>query len=76
MKRRLFIDENLVSKYGADEFKDIDVDDVGWTFAKGEGTWLLSDNESVVTITMDDMGNYYLCEDEDDEIYYDVEDLK
>ncbi len=76
MKRRLFIDENLVSKYGADEFKDIDVDDVGWTFAKGEGTWFLSDNESVVTITMDDMGNYYLCEDEDDEIYYNVEDLK
>lgn len=76
MKRKLFIDENLVSKYGADEFKDIDVDDVGWTFAKGEGTWLLSDNESVVTITMDDMGNYYLCESEDDEIYYNVEDLK
>lgn len=76
MKRRLFVDVNLVLKYGEDEFKGIDVDDVGWTFAKGEGTWLLSNNEDVAYISMDDMGNYYLYENEDGGTFYNVEYLK
>lgn len=73
MKNTLYIQSNLVGVYG-DEVQDITLEDVKWCNIKGDGTYMMN-NGDILNISMDDMGDYYLYDNDEDGMYIKQSDL-
>ena len=72
-REKLYIHEDLVWKYGRAMFEDIDLQDVKWCFLD-DGYYLLSPTAEA-KITVSDMGDYYLYDDDEDGMYIKQSDL-
>lgn len=71
MKEKLYIENKVWEKENNEELLNISLDDVKWCFLE-DGTYMMS-NGNVLLITVDDMGNYYLYDTEEDGAYINQE---